>query len=259
MAIQISRSVENRSLDLFHKGFVQPAIDVLEIELNQSPDQGHLWELRAIFLHSQKKWLESRHAAETASALVPLGYAGQLVLADDYSFTGKQELALFLYQWLLSDDAIPTHFYPGLYAGFKRVGHFQEALATCRKATQRSPDNDEAFFGMAHCMARLGYRPQSIAYVLQRAFQLAPDKSHYRISLVVQFLRMQKKADAYRVLSSAQPSILDGLACPGCVRKLLELCSWAGDAPRCLLLGRLQAVLSHQREPIAATKEGDND
>lgn len=238
-------SLVHRAAKLFQAGLFQPALDIIELEFNNSPDQEDLLILSATILHAQANWSAALVAIETASTLVPLPLSGQLVLADCFSHTGKHELALVAYQHLLSKESLPLDYYAALYAGFDRAGKTELALATCRKAIELSPDSDEAYFGMAHSMSKLAYSPRQITSVLRKAVALAPDEPNYRISLVVQLLLTKRRGEAHKILTAGSDALLNNLQCPCIARQVLDLCIWAGDVERCSLLGGVLAKMSH--------------
>ncbi len=248
-----------RATKLFKSGFTKPALDITDLSLADNSDQGELWLLRATILHSEGKWAEALVAIETAAALIPLTLGGELVLADCYSQIGKHELALSSYEYLFSRQTLPVSFYAGLYAGFKRANRFDLAMSACRRAIELAPENDEAYFGMAHCMSALAYPPRQITAVLQKAVNLAPDKTHYRLSLALQLSLTKRRVQAYDVLAKRKPEILKTLTCSCMARQLLELCVWAGDHERCSLLGGVLAKLSNQSEEVTADQEIGND
>ncbi|MCH2595172.1 MAG: tetratricopeptide repeat protein [Pirellulales bacterium] len=248
-----------RATKLFKSGFTQPALDVIELELRDRPDQGELWLLRATILHCEGRWPEALNAIETASTLMPLTVGGELVLADCYSHLGKHELALVSYEHLLSRQTLPVDYYAGLYAGFKRADKYELAMSACRMAIELLPENDEAYFGMAHCMSALAYPPRQITTVLRKAVELSPDKPQYRISLSLQLSLTKRRSQAYEVLSKREPEILESLSCNCMARQLLELCAWAGDQERCSRLGAVLARLGQSNEKIASEMEANND
>ncbi|MCH2115632.1 MAG: tetratricopeptide repeat protein [Pirellulales bacterium] len=187
---------------------------------------------------------------------MPLTVGGELVLADCYSHLGKHQLALLSYEHLLSRPALPVDYYAGLYAGFNRAGKDELAMTACRKAIELSPDNDEAYFGMAHCMSALAYPPRQITTILRKALDISPDKSEYRISLVLQLFLTKRCRQAYEVLTKREPEILESLSCSCSARQLIELCIWAGDQERCSKLGAILARLSQPRKKIDTKTEG---
>ena len=193
------RTACQRATKLFKSGFTRPALDVVELGLAANPERGDLWLLRATILHSEARWADALVAMETASTLIPLTVGGELVLADCYSHIGKHELALTSYKYLLARQTLPVDFYAALYAGFKRAGKFDLAMSACRKAIELAPDNDEAYFGMAHSMSALAYPPRQITTVLRRAVDLSPDKPQYRISLALQLSLTKRRGQAYKV------------------------------------------------------------
>lgn len=244
MDLAVPPSMCEKATKLFAAGAIRPALKLLTHELERRPDQGELWQLLATILHSEANWKEALAAIENASALIPLSLAGQLVLADCYSFTDKHDLALVAYRHLLEQETLPVEYYASMYVGFKRAGKFEQAMACCRKAVEIAPENDEAYFAMAHCMSTLAFAPRQVTAVLQKAVELAPDKPNYRISLVTQLALTKRRQEAYEVLTQGAPDVIGTVHCVCVVRQLLTLCAWAGDEQRCSELGVLLARLS---------------
>ena len=259
MDLPTSPSVCEKATRFFEAGSIQPALKLLTYELERRPDQGELWLLLATILHSQAEWETALQAIETASVLIPLTIGGQLVLADCYSHLKKHELALVGYQHLLKRSALPIDYYAGLYAGFKRAGKLDLALASCRKAVELSPENDEAYFGMAHCMSGLAFPPRQITTILRKAVELAPDKPQYRISLAIQLSLTKRRSEGYEILATKSADILETVNCACVARQLLELCAWAKDEQRCSKLGIMLAKLHQQPSHTTARQQVKHD
>lgn len=221
-----------RAQSLFSRGHAAAALEEIERALVPYPDDGRLWEWRAIVLYSQKKWSLALAAAERACCLVPLGYAAQLAMADGYSHTGLHKSAVSLYEFLLEREDLPVGMYAKLSSGFGRAGKWQLALAACRQAAQLEPECDEALFGMAYYMGRMGHERHQIAAVLRRALNLAPEKMHYRATLTRLLLEMGAQDEAYQTLAKATPAQLCELRCKHCLVSLLRLCVDHGDEAR---------------------------
>lgn len=226
----------NRAQSLLQSGRYRSARAVLRVALRIRPDEGELWLLKAIAHHAEGQFFEALHDAETALSLIPFQSSGWLVLADCYAHTAKKELALGVYQHLLANGPHPTDFYAGLYAGFRRCGRNDLALCACKKAFEVDPNNHEAMFGMAHCMAQLGHESEAIARVLETAVQLAPDKPVYRVSLAVQLVRIEQAEDAYEQLAAISHADLERVACCCTARLLCALCLRADDQQRAKVL-----------------------
>lgn len=238
-----------RARCLFQRGYTQPALDVVEVQLNENPEDGELLFLKASILHSEARWRDALDAIEVAACMIPLPISGQLVLADCYSHLGKHDLALTAYEHLLELSPLPVEYYAGLYAGFKRAGKLEQALACCRKAIEIDPENDEAYFGLAHCMSDLAFAPRQITSILRKTVELAPEKAQYRMSLVIQLMLTKRLNEAYGILCQGEPDILEKVSCKCVTRHLMNLCAWAGDERRCSILGTMLAKLSNPKRP----------
>lgn len=225
-------NAETRALSLFNRGSRRAAAAVLSVAISRSENAGNLWLLRGIIRHSQAEWPEALGDLETAMCLIPLPASGQLVLADCYAQTGHRDLALMAYERLLDQESLPGKLYAGLYAGFQKCGRGDLAIKACRAAIVSDPDDHEAYFAMAHCMARLSYSSSCVSAALEKACHLAPDNDTYRISLAMQLISSDRPHDAYRHLAQASIEKLRHLDCLCSAKRLLQLCITAGDNHR---------------------------
>lgn len=241
-----NNTVARRAEDLYESGLDRPALDIIEIELKETPDQGDLLALRGKILHSQGEWLAATAALEEVSLLIALPPASQMQLADCYLHVGKQDMALLVFEHLLSLDGLPVETYIELNNHFEKAERLELALSACRKAIQVEPDCDEAYFEMAHRMSLLAYPPRQITGVLRKAVDLAPDNSRYRLALVMQLFLTKRLKEAYAILSAVELRIFNEVTCRCVAHLLLELCAWAGDEKRCARLG---IVLATQCQP----------
>lgn len=96
------RSAYHRATQLHRRGFTKGAVDVLEVELFRSPDDGLLWRLRAQLLYELKRYDEALVNVEHAQLLTPLDVCDRLVLADCLHRVDKVELARGVYRAVVS-------------------------------------------------------------------------------------------------------------------------------------------------------------
>ena len=235
-------TVAARAQQLFDSGLIRPALDIIQIELAEVPDQGHLLALRGKILHSQGDWQAAMAALEEASLLIALPPTCQLLLADCYLNTEQQDLALLMLEHLLSLDDLPVDLCLALNRRFEQADKLESALSACRKAIQLEPDCEAAYFEMAHCMSLLAYPPRQITTILRKTVDLAPDNSRYRLALVMQLYLTKRLKEAYTVLTAANLDLFNEVRCRCVAHLLLELCAWAGDAKRCARLGIVLAT-----------------
>lgn len=240
------KDAESQAIRLYREGSSSEALKVLNSAIRCKPESAGLRIVRAIVHHSKADWAAALQDAEVAQALVPLPVGAQLVLADCYANTGREELALTGYRYLMTISPLPPDVYAGLYAGFRRYGHHRLAFNACRAAVEAEPDNHAAYFGMAHCMSSLGYSASYIASVLRTAVQLEPDNPVYRTSLAIQLVSSAQPGQAHAQLCQVPVEALDGVECRCSARKLLELCVWANDERRARKLGEVVRRLAAQ-------------
>ncbi|MEM6329017.1 MAG: hypothetical protein AAF790_02090 [Planctomycetota bacterium] len=248
-------NAEARAVALHKRGASREALCVLSVGIRRDPDAAGLRMLRATIYHARRDWAAALNDAEVAQLLTPLPVGMQLVLGDCYARTGRAELALLAYRHLLTCGPLPHDLYAGLYAGFRGLGRHRAALDVCRAAVEAEPENHAAYFGMAHCMASLGYAASYIAAVLRSAVGLDPQNSVYRASLAIQLVRAAEPAEAYKQLRRVAVDALDSVGCRCSARKLLELCVWADDQPRAEKLGDVVRRLAERAAAPAAWEE----
>lgn len=203
----------------------------------QDSDQGdhspfHESQAWAIECYEQQDWLGTIDAVEQAMIEAPLSDAAWLAVADAYSRVGLHELSSTAIEHLLTKPRLPQPWYASLYLAAKRALRTDLALAACRTAARFYPDDDEACFAMANQMAELGYSASSIAAVLQRAVNLAPEKNNYRVSLALQHCRTGNWSAGYHELQTVPAAYLRTLTCRCSAAVLHKCCVREGDQSR---------------------------
>lgn len=225
-------SAQRRASDLHRSGFLKGAIDVLEVELAHSPDEGTLWQFRAELLHQAGDFALALDNIERAQMLVPLSNQGQRVLAECYAKLGHKELAITAYQLLATQPQLDTTLAIEVQRALGALGQWREAAKVCRRVLDESPDDDRALFALARALLQLGQPSEAAVPLLRRAVYLAPHVEQYRIALVIQLVDQRRCDDAYAELVLLPVGELKHVCCKGCLRRLLELAVLHGDAPR---------------------------
>lgn len=229
-------SLAERAAELHRLGFTRGAIDILEVELRHSPEDGHLWQLRALLLHDAGRWSEALDNIERAQLLIPLHHQGQFVLADGLREAGRTALALDLYRQLAAAPDLPAELLQPLYHGFACLGAWHAAAVVCRRALKLYPEDDRICFALAQAMMELRQPTEIVTALLRRAVQLAPEAARYRVSLVLHLLAAGSDEEAYAELARVPVERLDAICCRCCVAKLLQLACDHGDAARATCL-----------------------
>jgi tetratricopeptide (TPR) repeat protein len=210
--------------------------------------------LRAVLLYHDNRRDEAFREVERALVHAPLDAEAWLVLAEGYLYSGRRRSASDILQSLSRDEALPHDLWSPLFDALCRVGLWHAALAVSRRAAQRRPDDDLAYFSMAHASLR-GKQPVSRAiHLLERAIDLNPREARYRVTLAVQLLGVGRRQAAYDCLAALEPAAVESLTCRCCLERFLRLVIERGDAQRAALLAGRLAQLTQ-----ATLKSGDGD
>ena len=189
-----------QAIELHQADQTLQAIGCLNDHLEVEPDCGHAWELLGILASTLEEMTLAMSALERASSLIPLSITAQLVLARCYSRTGFRETAKAIYLHLATLERLDEQHLKPLAEGLGRHGEYQMALAICRQAANRMPDNPEPLLGIVHYMRRLRIPPERILPTLFRAFRLAPEDKDCRISLAWLLHETGQSAEGARLL-----------------------------------------------------------
>lgn len=215
---------------LLKDGRYQESLELACLQLQRSPDNGKLWEIRGLAHDALGHGASAIDALENATLLVPLSAAGQCVLAKCYESAGKRALARDMYHYLLSLESLPDSLWGVIAAGLGRVGDAALALEACRRAAARELDSGQPFFGMAHYMARLNYPLETIAAVLRKAVDIEPDRFPYRFALATVCRQLGRRDEAYQAIRAAvNTERLREIRCARCLRGLETILREAGD------------------------------
>lgn len=208
--------------DLTHGRYAE-ALDTCSAVLATLPDEGRFWMLRGLALHGQANPGEACSALETASVLAPLSSEAQYALADCYARLGRSLPALAICEHLISRDELPVHLLPLVARLSASLGDFEGALQACRRAGERDPWADGAFFGAAHYMSRLKYPPRLVLAVLGKAFALRPDHTPYRLAMARLLDTLGRPGEAFAMLQVLPVDAFTELTCRACVERLINL------------------------------------
>ena len=237
----------------FNAGDYAQAAELVGQGLSQDSDYGPLWQLRGLVQHAQGDTAAAIRCLEAATTLGPLSAAAQCVLAECYGKVGQSALAGTIFKHLVTSTSCPSELLSTVSIGLQKLGDFEGALAACREAARRMPEEDAPWFGIAFCMSRLGYPPERILSPLQRAFNLAPECLSYRVGLACMLHRAGQLDRACRLVQHLSIEAIEAITCANCLRRLAVLYEAVDDAARrdaChLRLGDLSSQVPEQRSP----------
>jgi len=244
-------------MQLSSRGFAKAAIDVLEAGLFDSPDDGHLWQARAILLRKAGRHEEALDNIERAQVLVPLSHSGRIVLADGLRTAGRTQLSFDVYRSIAADKKLTADHLAELHRGFVELKAWHDSVAVCRRALEMTPDDDAIWFALAESLIRLEQPYEIVASVLRRAIQLAPTTHRYRVALVLQMLGQRYFGEAYYELCRIPVDALEDHCCGCCLDALLRLVCDIGDEQRSTKLAAMLANHNAQKNPTFRTKSDE--
>ena len=233
MATPIDKKVE-RAQQYLRQGCYHDSLKILDEILSTSPNAGCHWELQGTALYATSQFEQARGALEIASSLAPLSFQGQLLLADCYARIESFEAAECIYDHLTANvEQLPVCLLAKLATLLEARGKFQQAVKVCRRAAELQPECDEAVFGLAYYMSKVGYTPRMVLPILHKAFDLAPDKLSYRLSLAQVLHRLGDTQQAYCLVTNLEFDDFVNITCRCCLQRLMNIFSLAGDYRRC--------------------------
>jgi tetratricopeptide (TPR) repeat protein len=201
--------------------------------LNDSPDDARLWELHGLAYHGMRDFPRAMNSLERASLLAPLTMSAQVALAGCYLVTDRRDLALCMYEFLVTQmDRLPTSLLPLVSAGLSRLDKNRLGLEVHRERVRRSPEGGDAFFCVAPYMRLLNYPPEVILPVAQEAFRLDPHRVRNRVAVAMLHYRCGNVDKAYGLVTVVSTSRLLEGCCPCRLKSLAALFAAAGDAVR---------------------------
>jgi tetratricopeptide (TPR) repeat protein len=147
---------------------------------------------------------------------------------------------------LAKDEAFPHDLWSPLFEGLFQLGLWQAALDVSRRAAELSPEDDLAYFSMAHAALRAKQPVTRAIHLLERAVGLNPREPRYRVTLAVQLLGVGRRQAAYECLTALDDEAIESLTCRCCLEKFLRLVIERGDAQRASLVAARLAGLSRE-------------
>jgi tetratricopeptide (TPR) repeat protein len=210
-------------------GRADEAVACARRELSQHPEDGRPVQLLGLAWFAEGRTRSARAAFETALLLSPLWPESLLALAELYVVLKRTRDALTLLTLLAERTDVDLALLPRAAALFGRLGDARSALALCRRAIDRDPDCDEALFGAAFYMRRLGFPHEMTAAVLRRAVRLDPKCCLYRRTLAGVLTAMNEWSEAYELYRGLSP---EQVCCAGCLRMMREVFDRVGDEAR---------------------------
>lgn len=231
------------AVTLYTEGLFDQALDLVQLQLEDTPDNGRLWELRGLIHRELGDAAAATHALETASLLVPLQSVGRCALAECYAHAGHRELARDIYRMTLADTAMPMELLLRVARGLDEVGDPVMALRACRAASHGDPDSARPYYEMSYYLQRCGDSPHLVEAAARKAISLDPERVQYRVGLASYLHQRGRPDDAYELLKHLDSSRLQEITCRCCLDRLLALFDTMQDQVRCRMCEQLLAAM----------------
>ncbi|QDU40917.1 hypothetical protein Mal4_52800 [Maioricimonas rarisocia] len=208
---------------------------ILRTHLRDDQHDGPAWELLGRVLFQQGWVADSVSALETATMLVPLQPASRVCLAHGYGQLGRKELSRDLLVAMIPDPFLSVHLLLQVAGGLDAVGHSELAVQACRSAVRREPDHAQAYYDLGYYMARSGSPTGIVESLARKAVALEPDNVRFRLGLASLLIQDGRHAEGYACVERLKDRQIANIACPCCLRRVVNLFGAAGDSRRVAL------------------------
>jgi len=199
-------------------------------ETRQSPV---LSEIAGVIAFERGEYRDAARLIESAMFEIRLSYAGQMVLCKAWLKIGQNEFAetgiAFLVECI---DDLPCALLADLTIAAAELKRYDLALSVCRAAFARHPCDDNAAFGAAFYMQKLGYPPELVKNVLAKAIELNPESHVYRLNYVAICVMVDHWREAYVHACKLPLDALASIPCECSKQRMRELFERFNDSLR---------------------------
>ncbi len=214
------RNLRAEANALFEAGFIAAAATLAEMGLDDNPEDGRLWELLAAGRYAERDFTGAVAALEAASVFVPLAVRSQVMLADGYERLEFYESAQAISRFLAERCDLPVEVLPAIAAQMCRLGNSALAWRMCHRALAAHPDEADSYYALALVKQSLGQPAEALLPIINRALDLDPQRSEFRLAVVLLLDELNRPERAYVVARGFAPS---ELACMNCLCRLRRL------------------------------------
>lgn len=219
----------------YASGDLPEALRMADAAIDADQHDGRAWEVRGLALRDLGEPLRAADALERASLLVPVCPEARIALAHCYGTLRRRTLARELYIELVASTDPTVALLLEIAAGLEALDEPKLAMEVCRRAGWRDPEAAQVHYDMGFYAVRCGYPPQIVEALARRAVELEPGNVHYRLGLASLLTRLNRPAEAHRVVRSLSPQQIGEVTCKCCLERIGELFEQAGDAERAAL------------------------
>ena len=197
---------------------------ILEEAICETDSDPKLMEIGGMIAYTRGDMQECIRLIESAMFHIRLTISGQLTIANAWLATGEKERARMTLAFLVEIvDRVPCRMLPDLTNALSGLEEYELALAVCRQAFERHPDDDNAVFGAAFYMHRAGYPPQLVYGAMAKAVALDPGSDLYRLNISIVCCSLQRWDEAYRHACRLPLMALETIPCKCMAVQMKEL------------------------------------
>ena len=190
--------------------------------LAETSDAPKILEIAGVIAFYRHRYDEAINQIERAMFVVPLSFTSQMVLARAFLKEDMPERSLTTIRFLVEVvERIPCEMLAELTRIASELQHFDLALSVCREACMRHPDDDQAVFGAAFYMHRLGYPVELVRNLMIKAIGLNPNSQFYRLNLASIYCSTGDWENAYDQIRRVPGEALATIPC-GCMYSMLH-------------------------------------
>ncbi|MEM6978263.1 MAG: hypothetical protein AAF539_01265 [Planctomycetota bacterium] len=226
------------------------AIKFAQYAVTEEPDHQPGWELLATAAMKAEDYPVAIDAYEHLSLTTPIDSESRISLAIAYGGIGRHSLSKDLLMAVATGDPTAEQLLR-IAAGLEAIDEPELAMEACRQAGRRIPEAAEVHYQLAYYASKCG-RPTALSESLMRhAVHLEPQSLHYRTGLTSLLIRLNRNAEARRVIDRMIPERLSEITCACCVKRFANLFFDAGDLERARLCAERFAELSPEASTAA--------
>ena len=219
------------AVQLYEESRFEEATAVAREAIEESPDNGRLWELYGTARCRLQDFEVACEALETASVLVPLHPLAQYALAACHAHANRTELACLIYEHL-GESVTETRLLSLVAVRLGALNEHSAALKVCRRIVDLDPRHHQAIFGIAYYLYRLGFSSRTVIPHLEMALALSPDILSYRLNLAFALFENGCDRRAHELL---RPVAVEDVSSPCCLQRMRQVFDRVGDHARALV------------------------
>ena len=213
------------------------AYSLAEQAIAQTNNDPEILEIAGMLAFDRGELNLAKELIQRAMFEVSLSVSSQLVLAEVAVKDQNHDEAKLILEFLVEiADRVPCSLLPRLTHLLSGLRMYQLALAICREAFRRHPEDDNAVFGVAFYMYRAGYPLTLVHNVMARAVEMKPHSSLYRINLAAICCYLEQWQVAYDHACEASDATIRNLPCQCMATQMKQLFLKFDDHARLKLL-----------------------